>query len=205
MKEPTGTGNVNEERRRIGKWLQTATSEIAKELRLRERDAFLFRRTTQRGFGRTGKSRMNTTMLQNEFIKKGHIGPRPPPGSGGYPKKAGFPSLCPPKGSRGDIAWALYEKATVEVDGFDGSQRVPFVPEDAASAQLGTPIDGNATSSSPCSRAPASTPASASGSSPAYSSRAGSRTKSAQTRSMRPRPALTPEALERSSRQRSAL
>ena len=85
---------------------------------------------------------MTLAELEDEFIARGHIGERPAPGER-YPHKGSFKALCPPGGKRGDIAWALYQNATMDKDGFDGSERVEFVADEA-----GAPADGASSSAS---------------------------------------------------------
>lgn len=132
--------------RRCKVWRAKSDAELAASGRARpeleERSKFLF----QRSRTQSGRSRMTKTQLEDEFIRKGFIGERP------HAKGSGFPTLCPPRGNRGDIAWKLYEKKYPE--------RVPFIKDPVASESSG-PSASRQTNASP---APAAAAAMASGS-----------------------------------------
>lgn len=132
--ELSGDANINEERRRIKVLLRSPSTTEDQQKEFQIRDQFLHNRTKQRHpNGAKSQSRMTLTMLEDEYINKGHIQPRP--ANGRYPYRSGFRYKCPPSGRKGDIAWALYQKATRAVDRFDGpsvpgGRRVPWVDDE---------------------------------------------------------------------------
>ena len=194
-KELSGDANITEERRRIAKLLPNETN--TKRVELETRDAFLFSRSTQKGYGKKKGSVMPLRMLEDEYIAKGHIAQRP--SSGRYPHKAGFRYLCPPGGRRGDIAWALYEKATFNVDGFDGRIRVDFVP--VSSPRIASASAAAAARSGPVAAAPAAAaPAAAASDTAASVSKGADPPKGKGKQSVRQRPELAPEGNARSCR-----
>jgi len=193
--ELSGDANINEERRRIAVHLRTASNDEQQDIPSREelqaRDVFLYERSTKRGFGQNHNSRMSLRMLEDEYIQKGHIKPRPAAG-GSYGKQEGFRYKCPPSGRKGDIAWALYQKATFEEARFNGpsvpgGRRVPYVETDSDVPTLirSTPVPVANAGPEPDS---------------ATSSRTPVARKANTQRKQRMRPEVSPQARDRASR-----
>lgn len=106
---PTGQDNLNIERKRIEKHLETAEGSVKADL-LQRKDWLeerLIRRPPKsrpRGYQHCkSNSRMTLKELENEAIDKGHVKPRP------HQRGEGFSKLCPPRGGQKDIVWALYK------------------------------------------------------------------------------------------------
>ena len=103
LKHRPGEEKSRDEKAYITKLQETATSEMASDLS--RRMEFLELRTTKKVRGKL----MTTAQLHDEVIslRPSVIGPRPTKGTR-YPHGQGWPTVCPPKGRRADIAWFLY-------------------------------------------------------------------------------------------------